>query len=188
MGRYSIVMTSILTMIGLSFAFGQRNDVIDTLVLNKSFHEAVQKGFSGSVLIGKGKTIVLHKGLGEMAGRRIGKNDRFWIASSGKQFASAAIIQLSDEGKLKLNDSLGRLFPQCPPDKKAITILQLLSHNSGFGQSYVSESLNSRTEALKKIFSEPLAGPPGEKFRYSNINIQLCAAIIEQFSGISYTT
>jgi CubicO group peptidase (beta-lactamase class C family) len=180
------IINTIVMMITLPSAFCQPDRAIDTAELNKILYQAVKEGFSGSVLISQKDTVILHKGLGTIAGRPVEKNDRFWIASSGKQFVSAAIIKLSDQGNLKLSDSLGRFFLECPADKKMITIFQLLTHTSGLGQSYVSEALNSRTIALKRIFAEPLAGPPGEKFRYSNINIQLCAAIIEQVSGISY--
>ncbi len=160
--------------------------VSDTTALNKLIYNAADSGFSGSVLVARGNTIISHEGVGTIAGTRIGKDDRFWIASTGKQFVAAAIMRLRDEGKLNLNDSLGQLFPGCPPDKKMITILQLLSHTSGFGQSYVSEQLSSRDEAVKKMLTETLQGTPGDKFRYSNLNIQLSAAIIEQVSGMSY--
>src|SRR5262245_21242984 len=56
--------------------------------------------------------------------------NRFRIGSITKMFTSAMILQLVEEGKLKLTDTLDKFFPQVPNASK-ITILQILSHRSG---------------------------------------------------------
>jgi CubicO group peptidase (beta-lactamase class C family) len=152
-------------------------------VLNR----AESRGFSGSVLIAEKGKVRIFLGIGSMRGVPIQRTARFWIASSGKQFVSAAIMLLADRHELTLNDSVGKFFPECAQDKCKITILQLLSHTSGFAQSYVSEEQTLRATAVAKMLDEPLAGTPGGKFRYSNINIQLAAAIVEQVSGSTYS-
>ena len=56
--------------------------------------------------------------------------NRFRIASITKMFTAAIILQLVEEGKLKLTDTLDKFFPQIPNARK-ITIVQMLSHRSG---------------------------------------------------------
>jgi CubicO group peptidase (beta-lactamase class C family) len=150
-------------------------------------NRAHSHGFSGSVLIAENGKVRIFRGIGTLRGVTIQRNSRFWIASSGKQFVSAAIMLLVDRHELTLNDSLGNFLPECPEDKREITVLQLLSHTSGFAQSYVSEEQTLRAAAIAKMLGEPLAGAPGDTFRYSNTNIQLAAAIVEQVSGSTYS-
>jgi CubicO group peptidase (beta-lactamase class C family) len=152
-------------------------------VLNR----AQSSGFSGSVLIAEKGRVRIFRSVGSMRGVPVQRDARFWIASSGKQFVSAAIMLLADRYELSLNDSVAKFFPECPEDKRKITILQLLSHTSGLAQSYVSEGQTSLAIAVARMLAEPLAGDPGDKFRYSNSNIQLAAAIVEQVSGSTYS-
>lgn len=146
----------------------------------------VANGFSGVVLVGKGDRHLIFDGFGALEGRPVAARDAFWIASAGKQFASAGILKLVDDGRLRLDDPLVRFFPDSPADKAAITVRQLLSHTSGLGQSYVSENQTDRGVAVARMLAEPLVAPPGSSFRYSNSNIQLAAAIIEIVSGMTY--
>ncbi len=146
----------------------------------------VRSGFSGVVLVARSDDVILHGAYGALAGRAVERSDKFWIASTGKQFVSAAILVLADGGKLALEDPLSKFFPDAPADKAGVTVRQLLSHTSGFAQSYVAEQFSTRETATPAMLAEPLAGPPGEQFRYSNINYQLAAAIVEIASGENY--
>ena len=78
------------------------------------------------------------------------------------------------------------MFPDVPPDKREITVEQLLSHRSGLGTTYAADGERDRVLAVKKILSRPLAGIPGASFKYSDDGYVLLAAIIEQASGGSY--
>ena len=144
------------------------------------------KGFSGAVLVAKNGHEILFDGFGSMRGSPLRRDSRFWIASTGKQFTSAAILYLVDRGQLRLDDPISRFFPTAPDDKRAITLRQLLSHTSGLGQSYVSEERDTRDAAVEAMLAEPLEGAPGARFRYSNSNYQLAAAVVEVASGERY--
>lgn len=113
-------------------------------------------------------------------------NSRFWIASAGKQFTSAAVLKCAERGWLSLDDRISRFFPSAPSDKRAITVRELLSHTSGFGQSYASEGQIERAAAVQRMLAEPLVDTPGHKFHYSNTNYQLAVAIVEITSGKNY--
>lgn len=142
-------------------------------------------GFSGAVLVGCEGTVLLQSGYGSVGGVAVDPNTRFWIASTAKQFVGAAILKCQERGHLSLNDSLALFFPDAPPDKRHITIKQLLTHTSGLAQSYASEGQADREAAVRLMLSEPAAQPVG-RFRYSNSNIQLAVAIVEVVSRRSY--
>ncbi|MBV8728050.1 MAG: beta-lactamase family protein [Candidatus Eremiobacteraeota bacterium] len=117
---------------------------------------------------------------------RVQPDTRFWIASTGKQFTSAAVLKCQEMGLVHLDDKLSRFFPAAPIDKQSITLLQLLSHTSGFNQSYASENKSDRAAAVQAMLSEPLVDRPGARFHYSNINYQLAVAIVEIASRMAY--
>jgi CubicO group peptidase (beta-lactamase class C family) len=142
---------------------------------------AVKQGFSGAVLVRRGRAALVDGGYG---GRS--REGRFWIASGGKQFTAAAVVKLQGQGRLSLADPLSRFFPDAPADKAPITLRQLLSHTSGLGQSYVSEDKPDRASAVAAMLAEPLKGRPGERFIYSNANYQLSAAVVEVAGGRPY--
>jgi CubicO group peptidase (beta-lactamase class C family) len=131
-------------------------------------------------------TITFDQGYGAERRVQMRPNSRFWIASAGKQFTSAAILKLAERGRLNLDDHISRFFPDAPVDKRVITIRELLSHTSGFGQSYVSEGVTDRAVAVRRMLAETLIDLPGHKFHYSNTNYQLAVAIVEITSDKNY--
>lgn len=145
-----------------------------------------QEGFSGSVLVLRNGLPLLHKGYGTLGSARTAKDTRYWIASVTKQFTSAAILKLRDDGLLNLSDGIGRFFPDAPADKQQVSIQHLLTHKSGLPQAYVADGIGDRSAAVKTILAQPSTVPPGQKFQYSNDNYQLAAAIVEIASGRSF--
>jgi CubicO group peptidase (beta-lactamase class C family) len=147
-------------------------------------------GFSGSVLVAKGGRVLLNKGYGlaDRGSRRAYTADTlFDIASISKQFTAAGILRLEMAGKLKVEDTLGKFFPEAPADKAAITLHQLLTHTSGlrdtFGEEYAPVS---RAELMRRVFASQLLGPPGRRYRYSNGGYSVLAAVLEVASGGTY--
>src|SRR6202171_3506419 len=61
----------------------------------------------------------------------------FQSGSVGKQFAAAAIMMIVEEGKVALDDSITKYFPNAPQSWQAIRVKNLLSHTSGLSE-YVS--------------------------------------------------
>jgi CubicO group peptidase (beta-lactamase class C family) len=154
--------------------------------LNTIMQQEEASGFSGAVLVQHQGQTRLSKGYGSIRGFQMAANSRFWIASMGKQFTSAALLKCQDEGILALDDPLPRFIPDVPSDKKAITLKQLLSHTSGLSPGNGSENAPDRAAALQAILATPSADQPGSRFIYSNDNYQLAAAILEIASRSSY--
>jgi len=63
----------------------------------------------------------------------------FQSGSVGKQFTSAAIMMLVEEGKIGLEDSIVKYFPNAPPSWQAIRVKNLLSHTSGLSEYETDE-------------------------------------------------
>ena len=121
----------------------------------------------------------------------------FQSGSMGKQFTSAAIMMLVEEGKVGLDDSLPKYFPDAPSTWRGITIRHLLSHTSGLAD-YASDSntapggpINLRADyteeqLVKIIESFPIEFAPGEKWEYCNSNYLLLGAVIRKATGKFY--
>jgi CubicO group peptidase (beta-lactamase class C family) len=154
---------------------------------------ATTKNFSGGLLIIKDGKKIFCKGYG-LANKK--NNIPFTsstLASMGsitKAFTAAAIMKLTEQGKISVNDPLKKFFQKIPVDKENITIHQLLTHSSGFheflnddGGDY--EKIDT-DDFLKRAFKEPLAFKPGEKAVYTNVGMSILGIIIERVSGVDY--
>lgn len=116
------------------------------------------------------------------------------IASTSKQFCAAAVMLLSEQNKLSVDDTLDKYYPEYKYGKK-ITLRHLLTMGSGipnYYQVFVDPSMLGSDEAenVKKmkeeLFKAELNFDPGDDFEYSNSNFFLLADIVEQVSGVPY--
>lgn len=112
------------------------------------------------------------------------------IGSITKQFTGAAILRLQEQGKLSVQDPITKYFEGVPPDKRSITLHQLLTHSSGIVDLEDAGDFDAieRQEFIRRAMEQELAFPPGEEYDYSNAGYSLLGAIIEQLSGVSYET
>ncbi len=120
---------------------------------------------------------------------------RYRIASISKMFTATMILQLVEEGKLKLTDTLEPFFPQVPNAKK-ITLQQLLQHRSGVpnvrrapepqGGAKISTLPITKEEILALVVAASPEFEPDTQVRYSNSGYFLLGLILERVSGKSY--
>jgi CubicO group peptidase (beta-lactamase class C family) len=114
---------------------------------------------------------------------------RYSVGSISKQFTATAILMLAEEGKLSLNDPVGRFLPSLTRASE-VTIRQVLSHTSGYQdywpQDYVPPFM-LQTVTADKILDiwarKPLDFEPGTKWQYSNTNFVIAGLIVEKASG-----
>ena len=115
------------------------------------------------------------------------------IGSETKTFLVTAVLQLVDEGKLSLDDPIGKYLAGVP-NGDAITIRQLAGMRSGlpdytdnprFWQKFSDDkSAGWRPEDLLSFaYSEPVLFDPGAMFNYSNTNTILLGLLIEKLTG-----
>ncbi|SCK04426.1 Penicillin-binding protein E [uncultured Clostridium sp.] len=178
--------------------------------------EAANKAFQGVALVAVGDEIKFAKAYGYADADEKIENTlttRFAIASNTKQFTAAAIMQLVEQNKVKLDDTIDKYFPKYEYGCN-ITVRQLLQMRSGipdylndvitFMQSedalsilkdykddvyfdkYVEDERWSPDVILNSLYLTPLLFTPGEAYDYCNTNYYLLGLIIEQASGMSF--
>lgn len=115
------------------------------------------------------------------------------IGSITKQFTTAAILLLVEDGKLSLDDELTKFLPDYPTNGHRVTLRHLVNHTSGIkGYTELDEfselmMLEKPREELVKLFSsKPFDFAPGEDLIYNNSAFFLLGLIIEKVSGQSY--
>jgi len=113
----------------------------------------------------------------------------FQSGSMGKQFTATAIMMLVEEGKVSLDDSLTKFFPEAPAAWKNVKVRHLLSHTGGFGdypKNFDFHHDRSEDEMLKMVESQSLAFPPGSKWAYSNLGYLTLGVLIHRVTGQFY--
>ena len=121
--------------------------------------------------------------------------DHVRIGSNTKTWTGTVILQLVQEGKLRLDDPVSTHRPDVP-NGQHITIDQLLSMRSGLYNYSESLELNqtldtnpskvwSPDELLAIAYKNPPYFPPGRGFHYSNSNTVLLGLIVEKLTGLS---
>jgi CubicO group peptidase (beta-lactamase class C family) len=112
------------------------------------------------------------------------------IASCSKWLSAALVMTFVDEGKLRLNDTVGKYLPILSQHGKGnITIKDCLSHLTGVNEPPLREELHEMKDfsimddAIAAIAKMPVEGQPGKVFHYSNAGLQIAGAVIEKISG-----
>ncbi len=148
--------------------------------------------FSGAVLVAEGGKVIFKEGFGE-ANREWNipnsPDTRFRLASVSKQFCSMLVLQLVQEGKLNLDDTIIDHLPYYRKDTgEKITLHHLMSHQSGikdFTASYdyrgtISRLTFSKDEFIKQHCSGDLTHQPGTIYSYCNAGYLILGRIIEK--------
>jgi CubicO group peptidase (beta-lactamase class C family) len=118
----------------------------------------------------------------------------FRLGSITKQYTAVSILQLVEQGKISLQDSVQKFIKDFPFKGHTITIENLLTHTSGIPDYEVLNfpipnaiRIDFPAKQIIDSLSElPLEFTPSSQFHYSNSNYFLLAYIIEQVSGKSY--
>ena len=191
----TILIGLFIQLITIPVSFGQtKTEQIDKLM--NLYSEYGQ--FNGSILVADAGKVIYKKGFG-MANMEWNipnqPDTKHRLGSVTKQFTAMLILQLVEQGKLKLDAPISTYlldYPKASGHK--ITIHHLLTHTSGIPNytsfpNFVKElSINPYSpEAFVKKFADlPLEFTPGEKFAYSNSGYFLLGYIIEKVSGKTY--
>ncbi len=148
-------------------------------------------GFSGAVIMAKGKSVQVAKGYGlanRERGIRCNANTVFTIGSITKQFTGAAILKLEMQGALSVQDPITKFFDNVPEDKAGITVHHLLTHTAGLVDSLGGDhDLHATREwVFREAMSSKLKWRPGTRHSYSNLGYSLLGMIVEKASSMGY--
>lgn len=152
-----------------------------------------KNSFEGIVYLTKNGSVVYQSATGkDEKGNDLTVGSSSYIGSISKQFCATAIMMLKEQGKLSVDDTLDKYFPEYQYGKD-ITIKNLLTMRSGIPNcnpiengilreidEYNSENL------LACFFNQPLNFDPDTSYEYSNPNYFILACIVEQVSGTDY--
>lgn len=153
--------------------------------------------FNGAALVAENNKVILKKGYGlaNMEWNIPNQADtKFRLGSITKQFTATVILQLVEQGKLKLDGKLSDYLDYRKDTGDKVTIHNLLTHTSGipnytalpgFFQN-VSRNPYTVNDFVKRYASGELEFEPGSKFNYSNSGYFLLGAIIEKVTGKPY--
>lgn len=154
--------------------------------------------FNGSVLVAEDGEVIYKNGFGKANMEWDIPNTsttKHRLGSITKQFTAMLILQLVEEGKLKLDVPISTYLPDYPKASgEKITLHHLLTHTSGipnytsFPKFFEQTSRNpySPDEFISQFQDMELEFSPGEKFAYSNSGYFLLGVIIEKVTGKSY--
>lgn len=128
-------------------------------------------------------------------GRKLKFSDHFRIGSITKTFVTTGILQLADQGKISLEDTIDKYVDNVP-NGNSITLLQLANMTSGLPNYSEDEEWNGRViytkgglnvtsqDLLDQAFKMPMMFEPGKGWHYSNTNTVLLGLVIEKVSGL----
>ncbi len=167
--------------------------------------ELIDTKFRGNVYIVQDNKVLCEKvtGFADLANEIPNSLDtKFASASAGKVFVAVGILQLIGEGKLKFDDTLGKLLDIDLHNIDAeITVEQLLNHTSGvpdyFDEAVMDEyeelwvdypnyKIRRNSDLLPLFIDKPMMYSKGEKFQYNNTGYVLLAMIIEKVTGLFF--
>ena len=110
---------------------------------------------------------------------------RYDMASLSKILGPTMLtLRAIEEGELTLWDKLERFFPDCPEDKKAITIKHLMTHTAGFSPVFwLGGEAQSPEDALRALLAHPLETPIGAEVHYSCMGYITLGKVLETIYG-----
>lgn len=160
------------------------------------FRRKKNAGFNGNVLIVQKGKILYQNSFGYAHIKEkdsLNSSSRFQLASLSKPFTAIAVLKLVQEGRVSLDDSIQRFFPDFP--YHGVKVDMLLSHRSGLpnyiysfndsvrhGKKY-PDNLDIMDWYAKVVPTPTPYNRPGRSFNYCNTNYCVLAAIVEKVTG-----
>lgn len=199
MRKLTIILTFLVYIMQACDSDVKNSDKIALKQVDSLFNSLYPENEPGAaVLIMKGDSIIFEQGYGiaDMDSLTpIDGNTFFNIASVSKQFSAVAVMMLAEEGKLSLDDSVKKWFPDFKADFfNKIRIRHLLSHTSGIPDSrdrsdrkFVTTATDVESYSYLKNLDK-LNFEPGTSYEYMNPTFQLMYTIIEKASGVPFDT
>ncbi|HTE26837.1 serine hydrolase domain-containing protein [Flavitalea sp.] len=186
-------------ILGLTLLNGSYAQTPDKAKLDKFFDRLAEKNKAmGSLVIARNGNVIYSRSIGysqinETEKKPLSATNKYRIGSITKMFTAAMILQLVEEGKLKLTDTIDKFFPQIPNASK-ITIIQILQHRSGIPNvrrdQNAQKNVNTLPMSKDEIFALIVNGKPdfepGSKHMYSNSGYLLFGLIIEKITDKTY--
>ncbi|UTA67476.1 serine hydrolase [Emticicia sp. 21SJ11W-3] len=157
------------------------------------------QGFNGTVLVAQKGIIVYQNAYGYANFKDTVRNtlqSKFQLASLSKTFTAVAVMKLSEQGKLGLDNTVKDYYPDFPYE--GVTIRSLLCHRSGlpyyqytFDKVVRGDKIYPTNQEMMKWFATTKPTPaifnlPDHFFSYNNTNFAILAALVEKVTGMGF--
>jgi D-alanyl-D-alanine carboxypeptidase len=113
----------------------------------------------------------------------------FGIASVSKQFIASDVMLLAQDGRLSLDDEVGKYLPEAATAWKGVTLRRLLSHTSGIqreSQAFDGARVQPDSVVITAALTQPFDFAIGAKYQYCNICYFAAAELVRRVSGRSW--
>ena len=118
----------------------------------------------------------------------------FWIASMTKPIAATAVMMMQEEGKLSVEDPVGKYVPELKDLKTKdgkpanVTLRHLLTHTGGLGEATSEQSRKAEklADLIPHYAAQPVKFEPGTKWEYSQSGINTLGRVVEVVSGQTF--
>jgi D-alanyl-D-alanine carboxypeptidase len=166
--------------------------------LNADLKRLVATGTPGAILLVRdgNRTSTFTAGFGDLADKTPMRADNhFKIASLTKTYTATLVLQLVQEGRLRLGDNIEQWLPRLVPNGRHITVQMLLNHTSGLAdfeenpryyKPYLSGNFGYYTpprQLVRLAVSRQPHFAPGAHHEYSNTNYVVAQLIVEKITG-----
>ncbi len=158
---------------------------------NKLKHVQAESGVSGMALAvahGQQPAVTCVSGK-DAKGNDLAEDSLFPVASITKLAVALALLRLSDQGLVSVEDPLGKYLPKAAAAQPGVTLKRLLTHSAGLADrpkdAWVWDENLSWATMAQACLKVPLAIPPGTKVSYDGINYGLLGLVIERVTGMS---
>jgi len=145
--------------------------------------------FNGNVLVSENNKIIYRASFGftdATKTKKLTTDYRFNIGSITKEFSGVALLQLQEQGKLKIEDHVSQYIPELPKWANEVTIKDLLQYTSGLPNVNWKKIKNDKDifDDLKLI--DKLDFVPGTQYDYNMNNVFLRQFILERITGMPF--
>jgi CubicO group peptidase (beta-lactamase class C family) len=187
--QITVALTSLLSLLFCATSWAAQAPALPDTIDRFIGAELARQRIPGmSIAILRGDSVLLVRGYGSAnVERRITATDStlYSVGSLTKPFTAAAIVLLSQQGKLKLDDPIAKYLPEGAKVWSGVTIRHLLTHTAGVPQDTTLDYTRNYTEAqLVRSAAQPLQFTPGAMESYSSTGYALLGVIIHRVTGV----
>lgn len=180
-----LFFTAFLLLSNVVMSQTKKTTQIDSLM--KAAHQSGV--FNGNILVSKNNTILYNAAFGFADASKTEKlttDYRFNIGSITKELSGVALLQLQEQGKLKIGDHISQYIPELPKWANEVTIKDLLQYTSGLPNVNWKKIKSNQDvfDDLKLI--DKLDFAPGTQYDYNMNNVFLRQFIVEKITGMTY--
>lgn len=187
--RFWLMLIAIFTTVCSLSSIAQAAPDLEVEAIDKYVEEYMKRnGLPGaSIVVVKDGEMIYEKGYGhDSKGQPLTENSLMRIASVSKSFTAFAVLQLVDEGKVILDDSIVKYLPELTMEDsrlQQVTIRHLMSHTSGIPNPTIVAKADTLEEGVNRMRDWKLQSDPGHQYAYSNANYWILAQLVEKVSG-----